>query len=171
MPSPAAAAAAGGYAKEVPTVLAPRQSSRGFASAPEAKTMFDGPASPGPGVSASAPAAARPGFGVSPELVSTVLHDPRQLEDAADGMRPPSMHQLVPPPSANPAGAMTNVELPLPAHLIGLPPIEQVFTTSELSAIEEYRTRKLPPWALVLLFVLAIAIALGLTIAIARALR
>ncbi len=165
MPTPEAAAAAGGFAKEVPTVLAPRVAPRGFAAAPEAKTMFDGPAP-----------VAKPGFGVAPELVSTMLHDPSREPPVDDSrasqpvLTPPSVHQLVPPPSANPAGAMSNVELPMPAHLIGLPALEQVFTTSEMHSIDQ-RARKLPTWALVLLFVLALAIALGVTIALARALR
>jgi hypothetical protein len=80
------------------------------------------------------------------------------------------VQSVVPPPSANPAGAMANVELPLPAHLIGLPPIEKVFSTSELSAIE-HRARKVPPWLLAVAFVAALAIALGVTIALGRALR
>jgi hypothetical protein len=116
-----------------------------------------------------APTVQRPGGFVSPELVSTVVHD--GATGAPSVLTPPSTKSLVPPPSANPAGAMANVELPLPAHLIGLPAIEQVFSTSELAAIERERNRKIPPWLLLLLFVGAVGLALVLTIALARALR
>jgi serine/threonine-protein kinase len=108
------------------------------------------------------------GFVAAPN-VRTMIHDPNAPAVQAS-LTPPHVQSVVPPPSANPAGAMAHAELPLPAHLIGLPPIEQVFNTNELAAIEQ-RAKKFPPWLLVVFFVAAVSVALGLTIAIGRALR
>jgi eukaryotic-like serine/threonine-protein kinase len=118
------------------------------------------------GAAAAAAAAAAP---VRPDQVKTAMHTSAPPHEAF--LTPPSVSSLAPPPTANPAGAVSNVELPLPAHLIGLPPIEQVFSTSELEAIARERNRKVPPWLLLLLFLAAVGVALGLTIALARALR
>jgi hypothetical protein len=108
------------------------------------------------------------GFVAAPNA-KTAMHDVGTA--AADAvLTPPHVQSFVPPPSANPAGAMVNVELPLPAHLIGLPPIEQAFTTDQQNVIEQ-RARKVPPWLLPVLFVVALSVALGLAIAIGRAVR
>ena len=83
------------------------------------------------------------------------------------GMSPASTGAYAPPISANPPGAPPMADLPLPAHLIGLPVSHEPERAPTAIPVDLSTWRG---WLLVLAFVISVAVALAATIGLARAL-
>jgi serine/threonine protein kinase len=145
----------------VPTIIieavgdpAPEPPRRGFAVAPDARTQIHGPDAPLPA-------------GLPPDMVQTLI-----------GQQSP----FAPGPATLPAGTPSGMpattggypmppygsELPLPAHLIGLPGYGDL--PPPYAAPVTARVHRARPWVLPLLFVLAVVGALAVTIGLAKAL-
>jgi serine/threonine protein kinase len=128
---------------------------RGFAVAPDARTQIHGPDAP-PG-----------GHGLPPDMVQTLIGQQSPFAPSTVPSGTPSgMPATTGGYPAAPYGAAG--ELPLPAHLIGLPGYADL--PPPYVAPVTARVQRSRPWLLPLLFVVALVGALAVTIGLAKAL-
>ncbi|HVK74871.1 MAG TPA: protein kinase [Kofleriaceae bacterium] len=172
--SPPVAPRSFGPAEVVPTVLAQPDATpatapaaRGFAAAPEAKTMIsDDGLELGRSATVPAMGAMAPPPGVAgpdqPTHVAPYV-DPQAPVSAsyqAAAAAPFPSGELLVPAHGTPPGTFPSGEMTLPAHLIGLPSIESY-------AAHPGAARRLPPWLWPLAIGSAVAVVIGVIAAVA----
>jgi eukaryotic-like serine/threonine-protein kinase len=111
-------------------------------------------------------APALPPLGTEPPTGQTQLLSADDLMDVTPGARPVDTSPASPGPDAPTAPAV----MPLPAHLIELPGVGDVFPDQpHLLQVAATEPRVWPAWLLAVMFVVVAAAATGITVAIARA--